>query len=339
MVYQITSKQAQHIVNKMMKDIPYNINIMNEKGIIIGSGKKDRLGTLHTGAVKALQSGKMITITADNRNVKKGTNEPIVIGGRIVGVIGISGEPEEVIPFCKLVKTTVSLLIEQEITLKNIEKASKKKSAFLKSLLNENYQYSEEIKEAAKEYDMDLTCKTAVLITKMDTPIKMQLKYPIFIEDGYMVIMVQNQDEIQTSIRILTNEYPEMIISVGNYVENVSESYNQAMDALHIKEKLRLKRDIIFFNEVALLVKISKIDIEPYSLDRRKKEILENNKELMDTLMSFISNNCSVSLTAQELHIHRNTLQYRLNRIKEITGNDPKQLLGLFKLICVLINQ
>ena len=79
MEYVITPKQAQHIVNKMMKDIPYNINIMNEKGVIIGSGKKERLGTLHTGAIQALQTGKMIKIIEDNKYVKKGTNEPIAV--------------------------------------------------------------------------------------------------------------------------------------------------------------------------------------------------------------------------------------------------------------------
>lgn len=34
----------------MMKDIPYNINIMDERGIIIGSGERERIGTVHQGA-------------------------------------------------------------------------------------------------------------------------------------------------------------------------------------------------------------------------------------------------------------------------------------------------
>lgn len=40
-MFELSEKQAQEIVDKMMMDIPYNINIMNGKGVIIGSGKKN----------------------------------------------------------------------------------------------------------------------------------------------------------------------------------------------------------------------------------------------------------------------------------------------------------
>lgn len=49
-LFELSEKQAQEIVDKMMMDIPYNINIMNGKGVIIGSGKKERVGTIHKGS-------------------------------------------------------------------------------------------------------------------------------------------------------------------------------------------------------------------------------------------------------------------------------------------------
>lgn len=68
---QLSEKQAQEIVDKMMMDIPYNINIMNHEGIIIGSGTRERVGTVHQGAVKALATGKMIEVWQDGRFEKK----------------------------------------------------------------------------------------------------------------------------------------------------------------------------------------------------------------------------------------------------------------------------
>ncbi|WP_227793460.1 sugar diacid recognition domain-containing protein [Paenibacillus guangzhouensis] len=118
-MFQLSEHTAQEIVDKMMQDIPYNINIMNDQGVIIGSGNRRRVGTIHQGAVKALATGKMIEVWTDGRNEKKGTNEPIVIDHKRVGVIGITGNPDEVRPFCNLVRTTVSLLIEQGTALKN----------------------------------------------------------------------------------------------------------------------------------------------------------------------------------------------------------------------------
>lgn len=49
---------AQSIVDKMMESVPYNINMMNEKGYIIASGNKERINTLHIGAIDTIQSGK-----------------------------------------------------------------------------------------------------------------------------------------------------------------------------------------------------------------------------------------------------------------------------------------
>ncbi|EHI68832.1 helix-turn-helix domain-containing protein [Streptococcus ictaluri] len=42
-----------------------------------------------------------------------------------------------------------------------------------------------------------------------------------------------------------------------------------------------------------------------------------------ETLIVFAKENSNYLRTSQKLHIHRNTLSYRLNRIKEETGLDP----------------
>ena len=70
-MYYLTHIQAQNIVNKMMKDIPYNINIMDKTGVIIGSGNKERIGTLHHGAVAAIKQKKIVEIKKDEEFVKR----------------------------------------------------------------------------------------------------------------------------------------------------------------------------------------------------------------------------------------------------------------------------
>jgi len=46
---------------------------------------------------------------------------------------------------------------------------------------------------------------------------------------------------------------------------------------------------------------------------------------LLETLQGFFDNNLSITQTAKALFIHRNTLLYRLERVKKITGLDPKK--------------
>ena len=45
-------------------------------------------------------------------------------------------------------------------------------------------------------------------------------------------------------------------------------------------------------------------------------------EETLETVKCFFGNNLNVSETARQLFIHRNTLMYRLNRIRKITGLD-----------------
>lgn len=70
----------------------------------LAAARSERIGTIHQGAVQALETGKMVEVWQDGHYEKKGTNEPIVIHHELVGVIGISGNPDEVRPFAILLK-------------------------------------------------------------------------------------------------------------------------------------------------------------------------------------------------------------------------------------------
>ncbi len=96
-------------------------------------GKK-RIGERHRGAEKAIKQGKMVEVFRDTSLEKRGTNEPIILNDDLLGVVGISGDPEEVRPFTKLVKTIVLLLVEELNEFRKREKKNQLKADFLKEL-------------------------------------------------------------------------------------------------------------------------------------------------------------------------------------------------------------
>lgn len=331
---QLSEKQAQEIVDKMMMDIPYNINIMNEKGIIIGSGKKERVGTIHQGAVKALSLGTMVEVWEDGRYEKKGTNEPIVIGDSRVGVIGISGNPDEVRPFCNIVRTTVSLLIEQRNTLEDLANEASRKKAFLELLLTHQGAYSQKMRKEAAAYQLDLLLKTTVLYMRHFTPgeqhAKLLLQQPSFrIEEDTWLMLVQNQPDCQPLIRQILQVQPQVLLATGKQEASIAESYRQARSAMGILMALKPAAQTMHFEECEFLVKLSHANLTDNMNSTVK---LEDTADLLETLRSFINHNCSVSHTSEALNIHRNTLQYRLKRIESLTGKDPRNLLQLFEL-------
>jgi carbohydrate diacid regulator len=332
----LTRELAQEIVDKMMQDIPYSINIMDEKGMIIGSGNKARVGTLHKGAVRALESGTMVEITQHDRYEKKGTNEPIVIGGQFIGVVGITGEPEEVRPFCKLVKTTVSLLIEQSIMIGNREAARKRESSFLDALLNEKKEYSEELINEAKHFHINLLSDTTVLLIKnLEEPrTSLQESLPFFKKqnENFSIAMLQNPNELERLVdSILSSSQPSVVISVSLHQTNIAKSYRQAYLCMKIAENLNLADRFLTYKDFHFLAELSQITIEAKPLNL--------TGVLLQTLQTYINHNGNPTDTAQELIIHRNTLYYRLDRIKQLTGKDPTKILDLFELTYLLLQQ
>ncbi len=50
-----------------------------------------------------------------------------------------------------------------------------------------------------------------------------------------------------------------------------------------------------------------------------------DNDELLKTIETFLACSLNVSITAKELYLHRNSLQYRLDKFTEQTGIDIRE--------------
>ncbi|MHC0036815.1 PucR family transcriptional regulator [Pseudoneobacillus sp. C159] len=75
-----------------------------------------------------------------------------------------------------------------------------------------------------------------------------------------------------------------------------------------------------------------------------EKEILpvfKDDPELFSTIKEFLQNNMNASLTAKNLFIHRNTLQYRLDKFTDKTGIPLKEFYSTITvyLACILFEQ
>src|SRR5690625_4144959 len=112
----LTKEIAQDIVDQTMNILSYNINVMDRSGVIIGSGDQRRIGEMHEGAMNAIVQKRRVDIAVDQMKnlagTKPGINLPIIFEDDIVGVIGISGDPNSISQFGEHVK------LGAEVTLK-----------------------------------------------------------------------------------------------------------------------------------------------------------------------------------------------------------------------------
>jgi hypothetical protein len=102
----------------------------------------------------------------------------------------------------------------------------------------------------------------------------------------------------------------------------------------HMRSSIRLGR--LFHAECGVCLPW-KLHLERllYSMDERdRRKFLEQvmkradhtalDAEMLTTLQEFFQNNCNISETSKALYIHRNTLLYRLDKFKQVTGLDVR---------------
>ncbi len=121
-------------------------------------------------------------------------------------------------------------------------------------------------------------------------------------------------------------------VGVSRIVEGISglrRGVSQAIDAWKVGQGVDGKTSPFFYDDLGLyrfLVSLRARD----ELKEFYTEILgqlvrydaSHNTELVHTLEVFFARNTNVSEAARVLHVHRNTLNYRLQRIVEICGLD-----------------
>lgn len=120
-------------------------------------------------------------------------------------------------------------------------------------------------------------------------------------------------------------------VGIGDWradVNEVSVSSAEAHLALRLRRFARAK--VVCFNDLGSYGLLASLEATPVlddfvdsavgalvSYDARK------GSELMATLQAYLSTGANLSSTAKMLHVHRNTLKYRLARIAELSGLDP----------------
>lgn len=345
----LTEQLAQNIVNKMMDVIPYNVNIMNSQGIIIGSGDVRRIGKIHEGAVKAIALKKLISIHEDRGDAKPGVNMPIYFKNEIMGVIGISGDPDIVSQFAAIVNVTAELLINQEyIFIKERSKEQLKEEILYQWVfLNEAYEESFIKRAASIGIDLNIPRRAVVVSSKNSKKIIIdRLKsyindneYVIRINPQDMVLFLKEDKRLNYRIKEIHKSFSEnAIIGVGTEQKIMAKCVQEALRGIEIIKKLNISMDLVEYSNIISIDALSNISYKEKYFNIIKS-LQEEGKgpELVKTLLSFIEHNGEMNSVANDLHIHRNSLNYRMQKIQDITGKNPKNFMDLLELFTALV--
>ncbi len=146
-------------------------------------------------------------------------------------------------------------------------------------------------------------------------------------ESKDLIRIAQNiQDALAKELEIKT------VIGIGtivNHIRDLAGAYKEAQIAIDVGKVFETERTIINYENLGIGRLIYQL---PTTLcDMFLKEVFKKNpidslsEETLFTINKFFENNLNVSETARKLFVHRNTLVYRLEKIKKMTGLDIRE--------------
>jgi len=113
---------------------------------------------------------------------------------------------------------------------------------------------------------------------------------------------------------------------VNTHLSSISVSYQQALTALQIGNRFHLEQSVFFYDELGidrLVYYLPDHVCEDFLNEVWKNKIPASlDSELSSLINCFLQNNLNIAETARQLHMHRNTLIYRIEKIESLTNLD-----------------
>ena len=117
--------------------------------------------------------------------------------------------------------------------------------------------------------------------------------------------------------------------TVAGHLRELADSYKEAQLAIEVGKVFDTERSVITYENLGigrLIYQLPTTLCEIFLAEVFKKNSIDTlDQETLYTINKFFENNLNVSETSRKLFVHRNTLVYRLEKIKKLTGLDLRE--------------
>ena len=135
---------------------------------------------------------------------------------------------------------------------------------------------------------------------------------------------------IEESLR--ENGENTVVVGIGTvaaHLRDLAKSYKEAQIAIEVGKVFDTEKYVISYENLGigrLIYQLPTTLCEMFLQEVFKKNPIDSlDKETLFTINKFFENNLVLSETARKLFVHRNTLVYRLEKIKKLTGLDLRE--------------
>jgi len=337
----MSTRLFQGIIHQMKDAIDRTVGIVDDNGVIIACSDLSKIGNTCQGIRNEL------TYTTDAIISDGFTYKAISSVSKIEYIIFIEGED-------KMAEVLAAALSVSLNSAKDLYDEKYDKGSFIKNVILDNILPSD-IYVKARELHFSNDTVRIVMLMKFSgkneiTPYQIvQNMFPDKNKD--YVISVGERDivlvkELKTNFDIKgvekmaesiadtvnTEFFTTVSIGIGTPVDTIKDlarSYKEAQIALEVGKIFDNENDIVFYDNLGigrLIYQLPTTLCEMFLKEVFRHGSLESlDRETLATIQCFFENNLNVSETSRKLFIHRNTLVYRLEKIRKLTGLDLRE--------------
>jgi carbohydrate diacid regulator len=366
-IVQQIAKVVGHNINIMNHDgvivassDPERINKVHQGAIEVMETKNERI-------IYPSECGNLF-------GTKPGVNLPIFFNDECIGTVGITGDPKEVYNIARIVKITVEALLQQNYLSNQLRYKRNMIEEWAFDLINPKFTNFVDLEERAQflkinteqictifliEID-DLTNKTVgykQISEKQDRILQLMSVHftPFFIaftrKHQFIMAFPAEKNNDLLNIRSLANriyekllnEHLDILIGIGTPKKKVMgyrESYLEALQSLQLINMLNYSKKVMHIREWGITRILDKIPKEFRDAYLNEFPTLSNRRldsELQETLETFLDLDLNIELTSKQLNVHRNTVAYRLDKVKQLCGLNPRSFNDALQLKILLL--
>ena len=334
----------QSVVQQLKESTGRTVGIIDGDGAVVACDDLSLVGMIWGNTVEPINAAEGGIVTMGGRTFKA-----LDSWGSQFDYAGfIEGEDAEAQALCPV--ATVALN-----GAKQYYKEKHDKGTFLKNVISDNILLGD-IYVRAKE--LHLVCESfwAVLLVRKNEEMDqtsmvdaIQAHFPdrqsdfvLPVNDDDVAIIKQVTEEIEDKyldniareVEASLNRDLELkvVVGIGTVVNNIRElarSYKEAQLAIEVGKVFETERTVINYDNLGigrLIYQLPTTLCEMFLHEVFKKNPIDAlDQETLFTINKFFENNLNVSETARKLFVHRNTLVYRLEKIKKLIGLDLRE--------------
>ncbi len=337
----MSNRLFQGIIQQMKVAVDRVMGVIDDNGVIIACSELVKIGEMRQGVKDEL------AYTSDAITSGGYTYKPIGTSSKWEYIVFIEGED-------KYAEKTATLLAISLSNIKNLYDEKYDKNSFIKNIILDNilpsdiYIKSKELRFNAEEtrvvFLIKFHSKSDVLSYDMVQNIFPDRNKDYVISTGEQDIVLVKEVKPGTDIKeiekiaksiadTLNSEfYVKVSIGIGTVVDNIKDlarSYKEAQVALEVGKVFDTEKNIISYENLGigrLIYQLPTTLCEMFLQEVFKNGSLDSlDRETLMTIQAFFENNLNVSETSRKLFVHRNTLVYRLEKIRKLTGLDLRE--------------